>query len=275
LSFFELDFIRSALVAGVVVGAAAPAIGTFVVQKRLSLIGDGIGHVAFAGVAFALWLDVSPLAAALAFAVLGAIGIDVMRRRSPEEADMGLALFFYGSIALGAVVAQLGGSFNASLLGILFGQVLSVTTGELVTIVVLAVLILAAVAGTYRGLVAVAIDEEAAIVRGLPVGALNAGLMMLTALTIGVGMRVVGILLIAAMMVLPVGVARNVVRSFKATLVTASAIGAACAVAGIAVSYAADTAPSGTIVLVAVAAYLLSDAYRLARRAMDRERAAA
>lgn len=260
-----------ALIAGAVVGATAPAIGTFVVQKRLSLIGDGIGHVAFAGVAFALWLDVSPLAAALTFAVLGAIGIDMMRRRNPEEADMGLALFFYGSIALGAVVAQSGGRFNAGLLGILFGQVLTVTTGELITIVVLALLILGAVAGTYRGLVAVAIDEEAALVRGLPVGALNAGLMMLTALTIGVGMRVVGILLIAAMMVLPVGIARNIVRSFKATLIAASVIGAAAAVAGIVVSYVADTGPSGTIVLVAVAAYLVSDAYRLARRAIRRE----
>jgi zinc transport system permease protein len=246
-----------------------------VVQKRLSLIGDGIGHVAFAGVAFALWLDVSPLAAALTFAVFGAIGIDAMRRRSPEEADMGLALFFYGSIALGAVVLQLDGSFDASLLGILFGQPLTVTTGELITIVALAVFILGAVAGTYRGLVAVAIDEEAALVRGLPVSALNAGLMMLTALTIGVGMRVVGILLIAAMMVLPVGIARNLVRSFKATLVTASAIGGASAVAGIIVSYTADTAPSGTIVLVTVAAYLVSDAYRLARRAMHRERVTA
>ncbi|MGH2785090.1 MAG: metal ABC transporter permease [Actinomycetota bacterium] len=272
MRFFELFWMS--VVAGAAVGAAAPSIGTFVVQKRLSLIGDGIGHVAFAGVAFALWLDVSPLAAALTFAILGAIGIDAMRRRSPEEADMGLALFFYGSIAMGAVVAQLGGSFNAGLLGILFGQVLTITTGELITIAVLAVFILGVVAGTYRGLVAVAIDEEAAVVRGLPVGALNAGLMLLTALTIGVGMRVVGILLIAAMMVLPVGIARNLVRSFKATLVSASAIGAGCAVAGIAVAYMLDTAPSGTIVLMAVAAYLVSDAFRLARRSLARGRAA-
>lgn len=273
MTFFELFWM--ALVAGAAVGAAAPSIGTFVVQKRLSLIGDGIGHVAFAGVAFALWLDVSPLAAALTFAIFGAVGIDAMRRRSPEEADMGLALFFYGSIALGAVVLQLDGSFDASLLGILFGQVLSITRGELITILVLAVFILGMVAATYRGLVAVAIDEEAAVVRGLPVAALNAGLMLLTALTIGVGMRVVGILLIAAMMVLPVGIARNVVRSFKATLVTASVVGAACAVAGIASSYALDSAPSGTIVIVAVAAFLITDAYRLARRNVARGRAAA
>lgn len=275
MSILELDFIRTALFAGVAVGAAAPAIGTFVVQKRLSLIGDGIGHVAFAGVAFALWLDVSPLAAALAFAVLGAIGIDAMRRRSPEEADMGLALFFYGSIALGAVVAQAGGAFDATLLGILFGQVLTITTGELVTTVVLAVLILVAIAGTYRGLVAVAIDEEAAIVRGLPVGALNAGLMVLTALTIGLGMRVVGILLVAALMVLPVGVARNLVRSFKATLLAASAVGAASAVVGIVVSYYADTRTSGTIVLVVVVTYALGEAVRVVRRAAAKGRVAA
>jgi zinc transport system permease protein len=256
-----------ALAAGAAVGAAAPAIGTFIVQRRLALIGDGIGHVAFAGVALGFWLGVSPLGAALAFAVVGALGIDAMRRRSPEEADMGLALFFYGSIAEAVVVASLSGRYDASLLGVLFGQILSVTTGELATIGVLAAVVLAVVVGLYRGLVAVAIDEEAAVVRGVPVGALNAALMVLTAVTIGVGMRVVGILLVAALMVLPVGAARNLLRSFRATLLAASLVGVASATAGVIVSFRADSAPSGTIVLVAALAAFASDAVRALRRA--------
>jgi zinc transport system permease protein len=260
------DFIPRALLAGAVVGAAAPAIGTFVVQRRLSLMGDGIGHIAFAGVAIGLWLNISPLASALVFAVAGAIAIDALRRRSPEEADIGLALFFYASIGAAVVVTSLSGRFNASLLGVLFGQLLTVTTGELVTIVVLALVILGVVVGLYRGLVAVAIDEEAATVRGLPVGALNIGLMVLTALTIGVGMRVVGILLVAALMVLPVGAARNLVRSFRATVIAASVIGVVSAIAGVLVSNQADSAPSGTIVLVAAGIYLLSDAASVLRR---------
>ncbi|MBI4730414.1 MAG: metal ABC transporter permease [Acidobacteria bacterium] len=268
-----LSLLWPALVAGMLVGAAAPAIGTFVVQKRLSLVGDGLGHIAFAGVAIGLWLGISPLAGALAVAALGGVGIDALRRRNPEEADMVLALFFYGSIATAVVVASLSGTFNVNLFGFLFGQVLTVTPAEMAAIGALALVILAGVAGLYRGLVAAAIDEEAAAVGGLPVRALNVGLMVLAGLTIAVGMQVVGILLVAAMMVIPVGVARNLVRSFRSTLVAASAVGAASAVAGIGIAWRADSAPSGTIVLVAVAAYALASGVRRARGALARRRA--
>lgn len=271
MTFLEIAW--PALVAGTLVGAATPAIGTFVVQKRLSLIGDGIGHIAFAGVAVGLWLGISPLAAALVFATAGAIAIDALRRRSPDEADMALALFFYGAIAAAVVVASLSGTFNVNLFGFLFGQVLTVTNAELAAIGALAAAILVCVAGLYRGLVATAIDEEAATVAGLPVRALNAGLMVLTALTIGIGMQVVGILLVAALMVLPVGVARNLVRSFRGALVASSVVGAAAAAGGIAIAYVADTAPSGTIVLVSAGAYVLADSARLLRAAAARRRA--
>lgn len=267
MNVLELDFIRNALVAGVVVGAAAPAIGTFVVQRRLSLIGDGIGHVAFAGVAVGLWLDVSPLAAALVLAVLGALGIDRLRRRGPEEADMALALFFYGSIAAAVVVASLSGDYDATLLGFLFGQLVSITPGELSTIVALGIAEVAVIVLLYRGLLAAAIDEEAASVTGVPVGFLNVVLMVATATMIGLGMQVVGVLLVASLMVLPVGAARNLVRSFHATIAAAAAVGALAAAAGVLIAYQADSAMSGTIVLVAIGVFVLSDLYRRARAA--------
>lgn len=256
-----------AIVAAVAVGAAAPAIGTFVVQKRLSLIGDGIGHVAFAGVAIGLWLEVSPLAAAIAAAVVGAIGIDRLRHRTPEEADMALALFFYGSIATAVVVASLTGSFDTKLFGFLFGQVLTVTRTELVTICALAAAAVGVVALLYRGLLASAIDEEAAWAVGVPVAVLNGVLMVLAATVIAVGMQIVGILLVAALMVLPVGAARNVARSFRATLAAASAIGAVAAASGILIARTIDAVPSGVIVLVAAAMFLASGFVRRLVRA--------
>jgi zinc transport system permease protein len=260
-----------ALVAAVVVGAAAPAIGTFLVQRRLSLLGDGVGHIAFAGVAIGLWLSISPLAAALAFSILGAIGIDRLRRRSPEEGDMALALFFYGSIATAVVVASLSGNFNpANLFGFLFGQVLTVSRAELLTIGVLAAAVIALVSLLYRGLMAAAIDEEAAVVAGVPVSVLNVILMALGAVTIAVGMQVVGILLVAALLVLPVGVARNLVRSFRDTLLMASVVGGVSALIGLFISNAADTAPSGTIVLVVAGAFILSDVWRRVRAVSGR-----
>jgi zinc transport system permease protein len=257
-----LSLFWPAIVAATIVGAAAPAIGTFVVQKRLSLIGDGVGHIAFAGVALGLWLGISPLAAALGFAIVGALGIDRLRRRSPEEADLALALFFYGAIALGVVVASRTGSFNVRLFGFLFGQVLTVTRAELLTISLLGFAVVCAVTVLYRGLLASAIDEESASVSAVHVGALDALLMLLTATTVGVGMQVVGILLVAALLVLPVGIARNVARSFRGTLIAASISGGASAVGGLFLANALNTAPSGTIVLVLAGAFIVSDVWR-------------
>lgn len=262
-----MSFLRDfwpAVLAAMTVGAAAPVIGTFIVQRRLSLIGDGVGHIAFAGVSVGLWLGVSPLAAALVAAVFGALGVDRVRRRAPEEADFTLALFFYGSIAAAVVVASRTGSFNVRLFGFLFGQVLTVTTAELTTIAVIALATIASVVLLYRGLLAAAIDEEAASVAGVPVGALNAVLMVLTATTIAVGMQVVGILLVAALLVVPVGIARNLVRSFRATILASGVVGASVAGLGLSLSSTTNSAPSGTIVLVAVVAYAVSDLVRRA-----------
>jgi len=268
-----ITFIRNfwpALLAASVVGAAAPAIGTFLVQRRLSLIGDGVGHIALAGVAIGLWLKISPLASALGFSILGAIGIDRLRRRAPEEGDMALALFFYGSIAIAVVVASASGNFSVNLFGFLFGQVLTTSLGELITIAALGAAVIAVVSLLYRGLLASAIDEEAATVAGVPVSVLNVFLMILGAVTVGVGMQVVGVLLVAALLVLPVGIARNLVRSFRGTMLTASAVGAGAALVGLFVSNAANTAPSGTIVLVVCALFVLSDGWRRTRVAMVR-----
>ena len=268
-----LRYFWPALIAAAVVGAAAPAIGTFLVQRRLSLIGDGVGHIALAGVAIGLWLKISPLASALGFSILGAVGIDRLRRRAPDESDMALALFFYGSIAIAVVVASASGNFNVNLFGFLFGQVLTVSNPELITIGILGAAVIVIVSALYRGLLASAIDEEAATVAGVPVNILNIILMVLGAVTVGVGMQVVGVLLVAALLVLPVGIARNIVRSFKGTMLVASGVGAASALIGLFISYPANTAPSGTIVLVVAGLFVLSDVVRRARLTSLRKRA--
>ncbi|MFY9588594.1 MAG: metal ABC transporter permease [Actinomycetota bacterium] len=263
-----------AILAAVVVGAAAPAIGSFVVQKRLSLIGDGVGHIAFAGVAIGLWIGLSPLAAAIVASIAGALGIDRLRRRTAEEGDLILALFFYASIAVAVVVASRTGSFNVRLFGFLFGQVLTVTNGELITIGALGAAVVIVIVGLYRGLLAIAIDEEAAIVAGVRVTALNAVVMILAATAVAVGMQVVGILLVAALMVLPVGVARNIVTGFRRVLITSSVIGAGAAFTGLVVSNAADTAASGTIVLILAASFVASDVVLRARTIVGVRRSA-
>jgi len=150
---FELGFMQRALVAGIAVGVFAPMIGTFLVQKRMSLIGDGIGHVAFAGVGAGLIAGIWPIWTALAFAVGGALGIEWLRSRRKASGDLALALFFYSGIALGVVLVSLGGGLNASLLTYLFGQPLTVNDSELVVILTLGFVIVLSMLALRRGLV--------------------------------------------------------------------------------------------------------------------------
>ena len=264
---FDLRFMQLALAAGLVVGVAAPLIGSFMVQKRLSLLGDGIGHIAFAGVALGLLLEVWPVWSALAVSIVAALAIEWLRRSGRVSGDLALAVFFYGGIAAGVVLAGAAGSLDASLLSFLFGQILTVTPAEVLVIAGLGVAIIAGVAFAGRALFAVVVDEESARAAGLPVDALNAFLAVMIAVTVVIAMRAVGVLLVAALMVLPVGTAQAVARSFKASLALSAAIGAGCVVLGLSASRAWGLEPGGMIVLIAAALFVLVSAIGAGRRA--------
>lgn len=251
-----------ALIACVVVGASAPMIGTFLVQKRLSLMGDGVGHVAYAGVGAGLLAGGGgwPVWMALAFAIVGAVGVEMLRARRKASGDLALALFFYTGIALGAVfTSRLGKpSLDLESTKYLFGDPFLIRWGGVVAVTVGAAVIALAVLSLRRALFAVVTDEDWARVAGLPVNAVNMALAVVTATVVVAGMRVVGILLIAALMVLPVASAQLVARSFRSTLQIAVAIGAAAAAAGLAVGGALHVRPSGeggVIVLTATAVF--------------------
>lgn len=254
---FELAFMQRALVAGVVVGVFAPLIGTFVVQKRMSLIGDGIGHLAFAGVGAGALASVWPVWGALAVAVAGALGLEWLRARRAASGDLALALFFYSGIAAGVVLVSLGGNLDANLISYLFGQALTVSDSEILVIVVLGSVIVAAMLAMRRVLFAVVTDEEWSRVAGLPVGLANAVLAVLIAVAVVAAMRIVGILLISALMVLPVASAQLCARSFRGTLGWSVVVGVASVVVGLVVARTLNLAPGGSIVLVAAGAFAI------------------
>jgi zinc transport system permease protein len=258
MSILDADFMRLAFATGAVVGVLAPAVGFFLVQRRMSLIGDGIGHAAFAGVAAGYLLDVSPVGAALVAAVLAAIGIEWLRGRHRAAGDQALALVFYTGIAAGVVLVSAAGALNANLFTFLFGSILTVTTDDLVLIASLGAAGLALIAALYRSLVAVSLDAEGARVSGLPVTLLNVLLAALAGVTIAVSMRIVGILLIAALMVLPVIAAARLAWSISSTIFLAIGIGLLSVLSGLTLSYYADLAPGGAIVLVAAGIALAS-----------------
>ena len=253
---FESEFMRLAFGAGAVVGVLAPAVGFFLVQRRQSLVGDGIGHVAFAGVAAGILLDVSPVLTALVFAVVGGIAIELLRSRGGAAGDQALALVFYTGIALGVVLVAQAGALNVNLFQYLFGSILTITRSDLALIAALGAVGIATIALLYRAFAAVIVDEEGARVAGVPIGSLNVALAALAAVTVALSMRVVGILLVAALMVLPVSAAGRLAWSMRSTLVLSMAIGLGSALAGLTVSYYADLPPGGTIVLVAATVYL-------------------
>jgi zinc transport system permease protein len=254
----QFDFMRRALVAAVLVGLAAPAVGIFLVQRRLALIGDGLGHVAVTGVALGLVLDRAPVGVALVTAVAGAVLLELIRVRGQTSGDLALAVLFYGGIAGGVVLVSQAPSGVRSLNAYLFGSISTTTWSDLVIFAVLAAVVLSVTTVLGPALFSVSNDEEFARATGLPVVPLNLVLAVLTALTVVVAMRVIGVLLVSALMVIPVATAQLVTRSFRATALLSMAIGVAVAIAGVVVSYHADTPSGGTIVVLAIAVFLIA-----------------
>jgi zinc transport system permease protein len=265
----DSEFMRLAFATGAVVGVLAPAVGFFLVQRNMSLVGDGVGHTAFAGVALGYLLGVSPVLTALLAAVAGAVGVEWLRSRRRTAGDQALALLFYTGLAAGVVLASAAGALNVDLFAFLFGSILTVTREDLVVVAALGTAALAAIGLLYRALVGVVVDEEGAQVAGVPVASLNVFVAGLAGLTIGLSMQIVGILLIAALMVLPVIASGRIAWSMRSSIVVAMAIGLASVFAGLTIAYYGDLPPGGAIVLVAAGAFVAAsivDAVRRRRR---------
>jgi len=270
LELLDYDFMRRALLAATLIGLSAPAVGVHVVARRLALIGDGMGHIALAGVAVGVLTTGRPVLTALVAAVAGAVALELVRARGRTGGDVALAILFYGGIAAGVVlISQAEGGTPANLTAYLFGAITTTTTGDLVVFAGLAALVLVATLGLAPRLFAVSNDEEYARAAGLPVLGLNLLLAVLVASTVVLSMRVVGLLLVSALMVVPVATAQLLTGSFRATVALAMAIGLIVSVAGVGVSYYADTPSGGTIVLLALGLFVLAvvaGALRTARR---------
>lgn len=269
MSRLLLPFAIQAYVAGAAVGVTAPTLGCFIVQRRLALIGDATGHLAFAGIALGVALGIAPIWGALVGAVVGALLLERLRVRGRLAGDLSLALVFYLGLAIGIVVLSARGGLNASVQGFLFGNVFAVTRLDVATIVTLCAAVLAIVAVLYRGLLAVALDEDTARASGLRVDLLNAALVVLTALLVAAGMRVVGVLLVAALLVVPVAAGSRLAHSFRGSVAWSAVTGLVSVAVGlVAALVQGRVAPGGSIVIAAGALFVVAAAVgrRAARR---------
>lgn len=254
-----LGFMQRALVACTIIAAVAPLVGAFIVQRGQSLIGDGMGHVAFAGVGLAFLVGVNPLLGALTLTIVAAFAL-VRLTRAGLGGDLSLAIVFYGGIASGYLLSARSANGQSQILPLLFGSPLNLTWTQVAVIAVLACAVVATVAVLYRSLVAVAFDEAAARVSGLPTQGLVLALTVLVSLVIVGGMGSIGLFLISAMMVLPVAAAAQLTSSYRGMLLVASGVGAGSAVIGLVAAFYFDAPPGAAIVLVALVAYLTATA---------------
>ena len=269
MEILEYAFMQRALLAAVLVGITAPAIGIYLVQRRQAILGDGIGHVAMTGVALGFLFSTSPVWMATAVAVVGAVGMELVRSRGRTSGDVALALLFYGGMAGGVMIINLvpNGS-TGNLVGYLFGSITTVAPEDVTAICILAAFVVATTIGLRRQLFAVCQDEEFARVSGLPVRLLNLLIAVTAAVTVTVAMRIVGLLLVSAMMVIPVAAAQRVSRGFAATLAIAVAIGVGVSLTGTVTTFYVDAPSGAAIVLLSVAVFLAftAAAVQLARR---------
>lgn len=275
MDLLDYAFMQRALIAAVLVGITAPAIGIYLVQRRQPLMGDGIGHVAMTGVGLGFLLNASPVWMATAVSVLGSVLMELIRWYGKTRGDIALAMLFYGGMAGGVMFVNLApGGSNANLSSYLFGSLSTVSQSDVTAIGILAAFVVIVTLGLRRQLFAVNHDEEFARVTGLPVRALNLLTAVTAAVTVTVAMRVVGLILVSALMVVPVAAAQQLTRSFGATLAIAGVIGVTVAVSGTVTSYYQNVPPGATIVLLTIAAFIALTALAapLARR---RARAAA
>ena len=261
--FLQYGFMHRAFAAGVVTALICPAIGVFLIPRRLSLIADTLAHVALAGVALGLVLGVSPVLGALVVALAGAVGIERLRARGALQGDAALAVFLSGGFALAVVLISLARGFNADLFAILFGSILTVTSRRRLAHRRAGRGRHGGDRGLYRQLLAITLNEDLARTSGVPVAALNLLLTVLTALTTVVAMRMVGVLLVSAMIVIPALTGFALGRSFHTATAIAIGIALLSMTSGLIAAYYLRLAAGGAVVL---AALLIFAAASLARR---------
>ncbi|MBM3293082.1 MAG: metal ABC transporter permease [Candidatus Aminicenantes bacterium] len=249
-AFLEFAFLQRALVAGILIAFSCAVLGVFLVLRRDAMIGHGLSHITFAGLALGLLVRRLPLAVAFVVAVFAAWLLVKLKSRAGLHGDTAVAVLSSGGLALGIVLASAARTYNAGLLSYLFGEILAISRFEVVLAAALAAGIAAVIFGLYHKLVFLTFDRESARAAGLPVERLDMAVTILAAVTIVLGMRVVGILLVSALIVVPAAAALQVASSFRKALCLAGTAGALSVVLGLLSAYVFDLPASGAIVLV-------------------------
>ncbi|HBA54626.1 metal ABC transporter permease [Syntrophorhabdus aromaticivorans] len=250
LDLLSHGFIQRALIAGSFIAILCAILGTFLVLRRFSLIGDGLAHVTFGGVAVGLFLRFYPMYVAVPIVMLSSLGILKLVEKARVYGDAAIGIVSSLGISVGILLASAAGGFNIDLFSYLFGNILSISSAEVTTSILLSVVLITVISLFYHELLAITFDEESAKATGVKTKTINTILVLLTSLTVVLAMRVVGIMLISALLILPPVTALQVTRGFRKTIFTASLAGVLSVVLGVFISFMADLPTGATIVVV-------------------------
>jgi zinc transport system permease protein len=258
LEIFTYGFIQRAILTGVFVGTACALLGVFLVLRRYALIGHGLTHVAFGGVAIGLLVSRQPFWMTLFITLLSSMGILKLQQRVKIYADVAIGIVSAVGMAVGIVIASVAGGFNVDLMSYLFGSILTIGDTEFIVSSVISVLVICFIVLFYYDLFAMTFDEESARAMGIAVDRYNYFFAAVSAFVVVVGMRVVGLLLVSALMILPAVTSLQLSRSFRTSLFLSAVAVVLSVVAGIVISFLLDLPAGGTIVLFNFILFLIA-----------------
>ncbi|MCX7857330.1 MAG: metal ABC transporter permease [Deltaproteobacteria bacterium] len=250
-------FVTRAITCGLLISILLSGLGLFLVLRRLSLIGDGLAHVSFGGISLGILLERSPFYIAIPICVFASVGILKVRKVAKMYPDAAIGIVSSLGIASGAILSSLKGGFNVEILSYLFGSILSVTTEDMVLSLIFMVIFLAYTFLFYNDLVSSAFDEELAYAEGVDVEKINTVLSVFTAITIVLGIKVVGLLLVTSLLILPPVTALQFSTNFRATFLLSVLFGMTSVVVGIFISVVLDVPPGSSIVITNFGIFLI------------------
>ena len=264
---FSYGFLVRAILVGSLVALCAALLGVSLVLKRYSMIGDGLSHVGFGALSIAMAMNVAPLAVAIPVVVAAAFLLLRLSQNGKLRGDSAIALISSGALAAGVLVTSLSSGLNADVYGYMFGSILSMGEGDVILSLILALVVLVMFILFYNNIFAITFDESFARATGVKVGLYNTILSVLTALTIVLGMRMMGAMLISSLVIFPALTAMTLLRSFRGVVICAAGLSVVCFCVGLTGSYLWGTPVGATVVLVNLAAFLLSRGVMKLKRA--------
>ncbi|MBM3291343.1 metal ABC transporter permease [Candidatus Bathyarchaeota archaeon] len=262
LKLLGYRFFQNALIGGSIAALVCALIGLFIILRKESMIGDGIAHISFGGIALGLFMGINPLITALLASVVGVLLINFLRKRGIAQSDSAIAVMLSLGFSIGLILISLVGGFNVELFSYLFGSILTISQFDLMIILGLGIITLFLIIVFYKELLSITFDEEASKLMGIPVNMLESGLNILIAVTIVLSIKVVGMILVVALLVLPGLTALQLNKGFRITSMISVIVGVTSVIIGIFVSALFNIATSGVIIFTLTAFFLSAAIYR-------------